>query len=113
VMSSSAAALLGGLVLLAWALSEWDPPGDEAAYGFGLFMALLVGVATEIAALGLGVVGTLQRRYRRSFALLGVACSVLVLASTVTVVGIDATTAFFASFSEPTPKVRVVSSGSE
>jgi len=71
--------LLAGRYLLAWSFRGWDPPGDEVAYGFGLLMSGFLIEAVGIVALGLGVAGTLQRRRKRSFASLGVACSALVL----------------------------------
>ena len=78
-LASFSCLLLAGRSLLAWSFRGWDPPGDEVAYGFGLGMLGFLIVAVGMVALGLGVAGTLQRRRKRSFALLGVACSALVL----------------------------------
>lgn len=80
VLACFAGLLLAGRALLAWSLKGFDPPGDEVAYGFGLLVAGLLVVVVGILALVLGVAGSLQRRRKRSFAFLGVACSVLVLA---------------------------------
>jgi len=110
VLASFSGLLLASLALLAWSLRGWDPPGDEAAYGFGLIMLSFLLVLAEILALGLGVAGTLQRRRKRSFALLGVACSALMLA--VILAQVD-WVGFIASFSEPIPKVHIVPSGNE
>lgn len=55
--------------------------GDEVAYGFGVVMLVLGIALSEIVAPGLGKVGTLQRQRRRSFAVLGIACSMLAFAA--------------------------------
>jgi hypothetical protein len=61
-------------------LTRNDPTGaDQTGYGFGLIMLSLLTVFLEIVAFGLGLAGTLQRRRKRTFALVGAACSVLVL----------------------------------
>ncbi len=60
MLASFSGLLLASLALLAWSLRGWDPPGDEAAYGFGLIMLSFLLVLAEILALGLGVAGTLQ-----------------------------------------------------
>ncbi len=74
-------------------------------------MAGLLLVLAEIVALGLGVAGTLQRRRKRSFVSLGVACSALVLA--VILAQVD-WPGFIASFSEPIiPPVHTSPSGDE
>lgn len=106
VLASFSGTLLAALALLAWLLRGWDPPGDEVAYGFGLIAMTFMLVLAEVLALGLGVAGALQRRRKRSFALLGVACSALVLALMVAQIDVAA---FIASFSEPQPKVHIVS----
>ena len=73
--------LLAGAFALVWYLTRNDPPGaDQTGYGFGLIMLVLLTALSEIVALGLGVVGILQRHRKRTFALVGVVCSVLVLA---------------------------------
>jgi hypothetical protein len=81
-ISIGAAAILAILVLLLLLLTlmNIDPPGDEVAYGFMVFMLVLAIALSEIVALVLGVVGVLQRRRKRSFAVLGIACSVLAFA---------------------------------
>ncbi len=84
-MASSTLSILP-LVLFAAAsalvvyLTRNDPPGaDQTGYGFGLIILSLLSVLLEIVAFGLGVAGTLQRHRKRTFALVGVACSVLVV----------------------------------
>ncbi len=58
-----------------------NSPGDEVAYGFGVVMLVLGIALSEIVAPVLGIVGTLQRRRRRSLAVLGIACSLLAFAA--------------------------------
>ena len=111
MLASFSGLLLVGLSLLVWFSRDWNPPGDEVAYGFGLFASSLVLVSAEVAALGLGVAGTLQRRRKRSFALLGLVCSFLVLA---VILGQVDWARFVGSFSESLiPGVHTVSSGNE
>ena len=66
---------------------------------------------SEIAALGLGITGALQRRRKRSFAFLGVVCSFLVLAVIHFQVGLADLVSLVAALTEPQPKVHVVSPG--
>jgi hypothetical protein len=74
VLFASASALV---LYLTWN----DPPGaDQTGYGFGLIMLSLLTALSQVVALGLGVAGTLQRQRKRTLALVGVVCSVLVLA---------------------------------
>ena len=47
-------------------------------------MLVLMALLSEIVALGLGIAGVLQRRRKRLFAFLGIACSVLVLVAAFT-----------------------------
>jgi hypothetical protein len=69
---------------------------------------------SEIAALGLGIAGALQRRRKWTFAFVGVACAVLVLAVIHVMVGLgDLASGVVALFTEPMPKVHVVSSKNE
>jgi hypothetical protein len=112
VLASLSGLLLAGHALLAWvwSVTNFDPPGDEVAYGFGFIMMLVLAAAIGLVALGLGVAGALQRRRKRAFALLGVACSAMVLAI---IIGQFDVAAFVASFSEPTPKVHIVTYGNE
>ena len=111
MLASISGLLLVGLALLAWSLRDWNPPGDEVAYGFGFLMVTFLLVLGEVAALALGVAGTLQRRRKRSLALLGVSCSALVLA--VIFAQVD-WAGFIGAFSEPLiPEVHTVSSVTE
>jgi hypothetical protein len=82
-MAFASALLLLGLALLArlLILMDFNPPGDEVAYGFIVVMLVLALVLSEIVALMLGVAGVLQRRRRRYFALFGIACSLLTFAA--------------------------------
>ena len=57
-----------------------NPPGDELGYGFIVFIVVLGLALSTNVALVLGIAGTLQRRRRRSFAVLGIACSLLAFA---------------------------------
>ena len=79
VVSLGAALLLAVLLLLALLFMSIgiNPPGDEVAYGFMVAM-LVLGIAfSEVVALMLGIAGALQRRRGKSYAVLGIACSLL------------------------------------
>ncbi len=52
---------------------------DGAAVGFFLAFWLLTLLLLNVIALGFGIAGVLQRRRKRLYAILGIACSVLVL----------------------------------
>ncbi|MBA3390388.1 MAG: hypothetical protein M3Q54_03190 [Actinomycetota bacterium] len=89
------------LVLLFLSMS---PPGaDETGYAFGMFALLLLTIPSELVALGLGVAGVFQRTRKRSFALLGVACSVLFLALIETQVRFADVASFIVGMTEPQP----------
>ena len=80
--------ILGGgafscsLALLSFA-DRWEAAGDGSTDASGLAtvfaFAILGGLLLTVVALVLGVVGMLQRRRRRLFALLGTAISAVVL----------------------------------
>ena len=91
VLSFFPGVLLVGAYWLALLLISRQPPGgaDEVGYAFGLLMLVLLTTLSEIVALGLGIAGTLQRHRKRTFALVGVACSVLVLAVIHSEVGLE------------------------
>ncbi|CAN5689160.1 MAG: hypothetical protein H0U91_14900 [Rubrobacter sp.] len=107
--------LLVGFYLLALFLVSLQPPGaDEVAYAFGMAVLVVLTVLSELVALGFGVAGALQRRRKRTFALLGVTCSVIVLAAIHAQVGLaDLASGAIAFFTEPPPKVDIVSPGKE
>jgi hypothetical protein len=79
-MASFALAVFSGVspVCIYWlvllTVSRQPSGADTAAYGFGMLILTLATALCEIAALGIGVAGTLQRRRKRALALLGVAC---------------------------------------
>ena len=80
VMSVVPAVLFVGLVLLVLLLASMQPPGaDETGFGFLVLMLGLMTVLSELVALGLGIAGVFQRRRKRTFAFLGIVCSVLAL----------------------------------
>lgn len=56
------------------------PPDDGAGYFLGGFLLTSAVLLTELLALGLGVAGVAQRGRKRTFAFLGIACGVLVVA---------------------------------
>jgi hypothetical protein len=84
-IASLALSLVAGVVLvgvyrLVLYLVSLQPSGaDTVGYAFWMLGLLLLTVSAGLVALGLGVAGTLQRRRKRLFAILGAACSVLVL----------------------------------
>ncbi len=78
ILSFVPGVLLVVLVALILLLSGMAPPGaDETGFGFGIIMLVMMTLLSEIVALGLGIAGVLQRRRKRLFASLGIACSVL------------------------------------
>jgi hypothetical protein len=102
-------------LMVQYAVSKLPPGTDTEAYGFWMFMLAVWTVLFEIAALGLGIAGTLQRRRKRLFGFLGVVCSVLVLAELLYQVGGPADLASLVgrALTEDRPKVHVVSPGNE
>ncbi len=106
--------LLGMHWLALFLISKQPPEADTVAYGFGMFVLVVLTALSEITALGLGIAGALQRHRKRLFAVVGVAGSVLVLAVINSQVGLaDLASHVAAAFTEPQPKVHVVSSGNE
>lgn len=107
--------LLVGACWLALSLISMQPPGaDEVAHAFGMAVLVVLTVLSELVALGLGVAGALQRRCKRTFAVFGVARSVLVLAVIHAQVGLgDLASGAVAFFTEPRPKIHHVSPGNE
>ncbi len=90
ILSFLPVVLLVGAFGLVLYLTRNDPPGaDQTGYGFAMLMLVLLTTLSEIGALGLGIAGAIQRRRRRTFALVGVACSILVLAAIHAQVGLD------------------------
>lgn len=58
--------LLAGIDRLVLHLVNLQPPRtDEAGYAFGLFVLAVLTTLSEIAALGLGIAGALQRHRKR------------------------------------------------
>ncbi len=89
VLSFLPVMLLAGAFGLVLYLTRNDPPGaDQTAYGFWILLLAVLTALSEVAALGLGIAGALQRRRKRAFALLGLACSILVLVAIYANVGL-------------------------
>ncbi len=84
VIASISGLLLVGLVSLGLILRYVNPPGDPVAHGFWLLVLALLTVLSAIVALGFGTAGALQRRRKRLFAFLGIACSISVFAALIT-----------------------------
>ena len=84
VIASLSGLLLVGLVSLGLILRYIKPPGDPVAHGFWLLVLALLTALSALVALGLGIVGALQRRRKRLLAFLGIACSTLVFAALIT-----------------------------
>ena len=84
VIASLSGLLLVGLVCVGLILRYVKPPGDPLAHGFWLLLLTLLTVLCALVALGLGIAGALQRRRKRLFAFLGIACSTLVFAVLIT-----------------------------
>ena len=102
--------LLVGVYWLVLFLVSLQPAGaDTVAYGFGMAVLAVLTALSELAALGLGIAGALQRN--RMFAFLGVACGVLVLALIDSQVGLVDLARFIAAFTQTQPEV--VSPGNE
>ncbi len=78
-----------------------------------MFMLAVLTALSEIVALGLGIVGALQRQRKRLFAFLGVACSIFVLALINTQVELVDLASGIAAMTEPQPKIHYVSPGNE
>ena len=104
--------LLAGIYWLILYLVSLQPPGaDETGYGFGMLMLAMLTTLSEIVALGLEIAGMLQRRCKRVFAFLGMACSILVLAVINAQIGLVDLASLVTGLLEPQPKVHVVSPG--
>lgn len=100
------AALLIILYRLALLMVNAAPPGaDETAYAFGLFGLLLLTILSQLVAFGFGVAGMVQRRRKRLFAVLSVACSVLVTLVINDAVELEKVASFFLGVFEDQPKV--------
>jgi hypothetical protein len=115
VMSFVPAVLFVGIDrLVIYLISKQPPAADEVGYAFGMAVLAVLTVLSEMAALGLGIAGALQRQRKRLFAFLGAACAVLVLAVINSQVGLVDLARFFAAFfMEDQPKVYGVSPGNE
>ena len=114
VLSIVPAVLLAGLVPLVFLLESMQPPGaDEVGYGALMLLVVLMTVLSEMVALGLGIAGTLQRERKRTFAFLGIACSVLAVTTILSLTGPVNLARLAAGLTEPQPKVHVVSPGNE
>ena len=114
VLSFAPAALLAILVALVFMAAIKDPPGaDETGYGFLVLFLVLGTLLCQVVAMVLGVAGALQRRRERSYAFLGIACSVLAVATILSLVGPVNLALRTAGLMEAQPKVHVVSPGNE
>ena len=106
VLSFSPGLLLVGVYWLVLFLVSLQPAGaDTVAYGFGMAVLAVLTALSELAALGLGIAGALQRQRNRMFAFLGVACGVLVLALIDSQVGLVDLARFIAAFTQTQPEV--------
>ncbi len=103
--------LIGTPWLVRFFVSMQPAGADTVAYGFGMFFLLVLTMLSELVALGLGVAGAFQRSRKRTFALLGMACSVLVFGLIHAAVGFVDVANFIVGLTEGQPKVR--SPGSE
>ena len=107
-------ALLAILVALVFMAANNDPPGaDETGYGFLVLFLVLGTLLCQVVALVLGVAGALQRRRKRLYAFLGIACSVLAVAAILSWAGPVNLARLAAGLTQPQPKVHVVSNGNE
>jgi hypothetical protein len=104
---------VGMYALIQLAVSAQPPGADTVGYAFQMLMLTVFAALFELAALGLGIAGAFQRRRKRLFATLGVACSMLVLVYINSQVGFANVASFVAGMTEPQPKVHVVSPGNE
>ena len=84
VIASLSGLFLVGLVSLGLILRYVNPPGDPLAHGFWLLVLVVLTFLCALVALGLGTAGALQRRRKRLFAFLGIACSILIFAALIT-----------------------------
>lgn len=106
VLSLVPGVLLVGLYRLVLFLVSRAPPGaDETGYGAGMIVLALLTTLSEIVALGLGIAGVVQRRRKRLFAFLGIACSVFFLAVINSWAGFVDLASFVAGAVETEPKV--------
>ena len=113
-MSTVSGALLAILGALVFMDANNDPPGaDETGYGFLVLVLVLGSLLCQVVALVLGVVGAFQRRRKRSYAFLGIACSVLAVATILSLAGPVNLARLAAGLTQPQPKVHVVSNGNE
>jgi hypothetical protein len=114
VLSFFPAVLLVGIDrVVTYLISKQPPAADEVGYAFGMFVLVALTFLPELAALGLGMAGALQRHRKRLFGFLGVACSVLVVAVIIDQVGFVDLAKFIAGFMEGPPKVHGASPGNE
>ena len=74
-------------------------------------MLLLMTILSELVALGLGLAGAFQRQRKRLFALLGMACSIFILAMINDHVGFTDIASLIRGMFETQPVVHSVSSG--
>jgi len=111
VLSLFMGLLFAGIVLLVFLYSRTLPPdAEETGLAAGIFVVGSTIMLSELAALGLGIAGAMQRRRKKLFALLGVACSVIVLAVINSQVGlVDLASGVATMLTEPPPEVHVVS----
>lgn len=113
VLSIVPAVLLAGLVPLVLLLASMQPPGaDETGYAGLMLLLVLMTALSELVALGLGIAGVIQGQRKRTFALVGLACSVLVLAVIHSGVGLGRLAIGIPELMDP-PKVHSVSPGNE
>ena len=111
VVSGGLLAILGALVFRA---ANNDPPGaDETGYAYLALFLLLGTLLCQVVALVLGVAGALQRRRKRSYAFLGIACSVLAVAAILSFAGPVNLARLAAGLTQPPPEVHHVSPGNE
>ena len=114
VVSTVSGGLLALVVVVVFMATNNDPPGaDETGYAYLVLLLVLATLLCQIVALGLGVAGVLQRRRRRLFALLGIACSVLVVATILSWAGPINLARLAAGLTQPQPEVHHVSPGNE
>lgn len=98
--------LVGAYWLTSLLISRQPAGADEVGYAFGMLFLLLLTIPSELVAFGLGVAGAFQRPRKRSFAFLGIACSVLVLVLIQAAVGFADVANFIVGLTESQPKVR-------
>ena len=71
--------LLVGALLPDPDVGRVDPPPELMPLGALLTLVVLMTMFLNVVALGFGIAGVLQRRHKRLYALLGIACSLFVL----------------------------------